>query len=132
MSNKLVKKNRFENITFTELGLDEDFNFLEAPCCGCGNKMTLETDDIQQFCGDMLYEDECDWCGLFVIRLNGTVLVTLKTGCTEEDINFIIDDIENDYKEKSKEEFIKYVGNIYYTKYRCQEIYERLQEIECE
>lgn len=42
MSNKLVKKNRFENITFTELGLDEDFNFLEAPCCGCGNKMTLE------------------------------------------------------------------------------------------
>lgn len=89
MSNKLVKKNRFENITFTELGLDEDFNFLEAPCCGCGNKMTLETDDIQQFCGDMLYEDECDWCGLFVIRLNGTVLVTLKTGCTEEDITFM-------------------------------------------
>lgn len=89
MSNKLVKKNRFENITFTELGLDEDFNFLEAPCCECGNKMTLETDDIQQFCGDMLYEDKCDWCGLFVIRLNGTVLVTLKTGCTEEDINFM-------------------------------------------
>ena len=89
MSNKLVKKNRFENITFTELGLDEDFNFLEAPCCECGNKMTLETDDIQQFCGDMLYEDECDWCGLFVIRLKGTVLVTLKTGCTEEDINFM-------------------------------------------
>lgn len=56
MSNKLVKKNRFENITFTELGLDEDFNFLEAPCCECGNKMTLETDDIQQFCGDMLYD----------------------------------------------------------------------------
>ena len=53
-------------------------------------------------------------------------------GIFEEDINFIIDDIENDYKEKSKEEFIKYVGNIYYTKYRCQEIYERLQEIECE
>ena len=53
-------------------------------------------------------------------------------GIFEEDINFIIDDIENDYKEKSKEEFIKYVGNTYYTKYRCQEIYERLQEIECE
>ena len=88
MSNKLVKKNRFENITFAELGLDEDFNFLEAPCCECGNKMTLETDDIQQFCGDMLFEDECDWCGLFVIRLNGTALVTLKTGCTEEDIHF--------------------------------------------
>ena len=89
MSNKLVKRNRFENITFTELGLDEDFNFLEAPCCECGNKMTLETDDIQKFCGDMLYEDDCDWCGLFVIRLNGTVLVTLKTGCTEEDINYM-------------------------------------------
>lgn len=91
MSNKLVKKNRFENITFAELGLDEEFNFLEAPYCdcGCGNKMLLVIDDIQQFCGDMLYEDECDWCGLFVIRLNGTVLVTLKTGCTEEDINFM-------------------------------------------
>ena len=89
MSNKLVKKSKFENITFTELGLDEDFNFLEAPCCEGGNKMILEIDDIQQFCGNMLYEDECDWCGLFAIRLNGTVLVTLKTGCTEEDINFM-------------------------------------------
>lgn len=91
MSNKLVKKNRFENITFAELGLDEEFNFLEAPYCdcGCGNKMLLVIDDIQQFCGDMLFEDECDWCGLFVIRLNGTVLVALKTGCTEEDINFM-------------------------------------------
>lgn len=49
MSNKLVKKRKFENITFTELGLDEDFNFLEAPCCECGNKMTLETDDMNCF-----------------------------------------------------------------------------------
>lgn len=90
MSNKLVKKNRFENITFAELGLEEEFNFLEAPYCdcGCGKKMQLVIDDIQQFCGDMLFEDECDWCGLFVIRLNGTILVTLKTGCTEEDIHF--------------------------------------------
>ena len=53
-------------------------------------------------------------------------------GMFEEEIDFRIHDIEDDYKNKSKEEFLNYVGHLYYAKYRCQEIYERLQEIECE
>ena len=53
-------------------------------------------------------------------------------GMFEEEIDFRIDDIEDDYKNKSKEEFLNYVGHLYYAKYRCKEIYERLQEIEDE
>ena len=47
-------------------------------------------------------------------------------------IDFRIDDIEDDYKNKSKEEFLNYVGHLYYAKYRCIEIYDRLQDIEDE
>ena len=32
----------------------------------------------------------------------------------------------------SKEEFLNYVGHLYYAKYRCIEIYDRLQDIEDE
>ncbi len=53
-------------------------------------------------------------------------------GMFEEEIDFRIDDIEDDYKEKSKNEFLNYVGHLYYAKYRCREIYDRLQEIEDE
>lgn len=53
-------------------------------------------------------------------------------GMFDEEIDFRIDDIEDDYKEKSKNEFLNYVGHLYYAKYRCREIYERLQEIEDE
>ena len=50
----------------------------------------------------------------------------------EEEIDFRIDDIEDDYKNKRKEEFLNYVGHLYYAKYRCIEIYDRLQGIEDE
>ncbi len=53
-------------------------------------------------------------------------------GIFEEEIDFRIDDIEEDYKNKSKEEFLNYVGHLYYAKYRCIEIYDRLQDIEDE
>ena len=53
-------------------------------------------------------------------------------GMFEEEIDFRIDDIEDDYKNKSKEEFLNYVGHLYYAKYRCIEIYDRLQDIEDE
>ena len=41
-------------------------------------------------------------------------------------------ELEYDYKKKSKDEFINYVGKLYYAEYRCEEIYKRLQEIEDE
>ena len=48
-----------------------------------------------------------------------------------EAIDMSIADIEYDYKNKNKsrEEFINYVGSLYYTQYRCEEIYNRLKEI---
>lgn len=49
-----------------------------------------------------------------------------------EAIDMSIADIEYDYKnkKKSREEFINYVGSLYYAQYRCEEIYNRLKEID--
>ena len=41
-------------------------------------------------------------------------------------------DLEYDFKRYSKEEFKDYVGNLKYAEYRCEAIYERLEEIEKE
>ncbi|MGL5574322.1 MAG: hypothetical protein ACRDCW_01990 [Sarcina sp.] len=38
--------------------------------------------------------------------------------------------IENNFNEMSKDDFIHFVGNIYYADLRCREIYKRLKEIE--
>lgn len=49
-----------------------------------------------------------------------------------ECLDHIKDELGCTYKEKSKDEFISYVGKLYYAEYRCAEIYERLKEIESE
>ena len=41
-------------------------------------------------------------------------------------------DLEYDFKRYSKEEFKKYVGNLKYAEFRCEAIYERLEEIQKE
>ena len=41
-----------------------------------------------------------------------------------------VDEFECEYRNKDKKEFMKYVGKVYYMKFRCEEIYERLKEIE--
>lgn len=41
-------------------------------------------------------------------------------------------DLEYDFKRYSKEEFKEYAGNLKYAEYRCEAIYERLEEIEKE
>lgn len=43
-----------------------------------------------------------------------------------------IAEIKYKYEELDKQEFIEYVGNLYYMKHRCEEIYARLQAIELE
>ena len=57
-------------------------------------------------------------------------------GMFDEEIDLRIGDIEYDYEYKKKyqdrEEFVNYVGHLYYAKLRCHEIYDRLQEIEGE
>lgn len=49
-----------------------------------------------------------------------------------EEIDELVSGFQYKYGEMDKEEFIQYVGNIYYIKYRCEEIYNRLKEIEKE
>ena len=49
-----------------------------------------------------------------------------------ECMSLSISEIEFKYSEKSKDEFINYVGQLYYAQYRCEEIYKRLQEIDNE
>ena len=78
------------------------------------NVLELELDEVASVYRRFI--DGCGPCG----------------GIFEEEIDLRICDIEYDYKKKSKDEFISYVGNLYYAKYRCEEIYERLQEIEYE
>ena len=79
MSNKLVKRNNMENVTFAALGLDINTNFLEAPLCdGCGNKQVIYTEDIQSASGQMLREQDFPVGGILVFRKNGDVLFTLK------------------------------------------------------
>ena len=43
-----------------------------------------------------------------------------------------INELGYKYKNRDKEEFMNYVGKLYYMKFRCEEIYERLQQIEKE
>ena len=49
-----------------------------------------------------------------------------------ECLDNIKDELGSKYKKKSKDEFISYVGKLYYAEYSCAEIYERLQVIESE
>ena len=49
-----------------------------------------------------------------------------------EAISLAEDDLEDDFKSLSKTEFKEYVGNLKYAEYRCEEIYERLKQIERE
>ena len=49
-----------------------------------------------------------------------------------EAIELAINQLKIDFKKYSKEEFKKYVGDLKYTEYRCEEIYKRLEEIERE
>ena len=49
-----------------------------------------------------------------------------------ECLDNIKDELGYKYKKKSKDEFINYVGKLYYAEYRYSEIYERLKDIENE
>lgn len=44
----------------------------------------------------------------------------------------LINNLDYDYKNMSKEEYINYAGSLHYIKCRCEEIYERLKRIEIE
>lgn len=72
----------FDCITLEMCGLDPFYNILEAPeCqCGCGSKvkLCLETDDeVLDFCKAMVYEEEYDYCAVFAINKNNTLLAAI-------------------------------------------------------
>lgn len=89
MSNKLVKRNNMENVTFEALGLDSTKNFLVAPKSE-GKKYFMRTEDIKQASGDMLMEQDFQVGGILVLRKNGDVLFTLKKGLTNNDIRKVL------------------------------------------
>ena len=47
-------------------------------------------------------------------------------------LDITLSEIENDYKTMTKEEFINHIGKLHYMKYRCEEIYKKLENIEKE
>lgn len=49
-----------------------------------------------------------------------------------EAIHIAQSEAESEYKNMSKEEYIQYVGGLYYMEQRCEEIFVRLQQIERE
>lgn len=99
MSNKLVKKNNMENVTFEALGLDISKNFLEALKAE-GKKYFMRTEDIKQASGDLLMEHDFPVGGILIFKKNGDVLFTLKKGLTKNDILFCTLDMGSDPVEK--------------------------------
>lgn len=70
---------RLDNLKFKDFGLNAERNFLEAPkCdCGCGGDMCIclkLDEEIQDFIADMVSENECEQCGVFVVKANNTML----------------------------------------------------------
>lgn len=51
-------------------------------------------------------------------------------GGFDEAVELAVDEFDCEYRNKDKKEFMNYVGKVYYMKFRCEEIYERLKEIE--
>lgn len=49
-----------------------------------------------------------------------------------EAISMAQSEVESEYKKMTKDEYIQYVGGLYYMEQRCEEIYVRLEEIEKE
>ena len=90
-----------ENITFDMCGLDKERNMLCAPVCecGCGGKanLILETkEDVADLCGQLVYEDDCNYCGVFAIFRNGVFVGAI---CNEGDVTTFKFKNKADYKE---------------------------------
>lgn len=72
-----------EKVTFKLVGLNKNNNFLQAPICECGcgqyANLVLENDDeVYSFICTMLDEHDCQHCGIFALKDNGSILTGLK------------------------------------------------------
>lgn len=78
MSNKLVKKSNLGDLSYSDLGLDVRFQFLEAPYLEDGTKMLFQIDDVENFCAYNL-NDFADFGSILLLRQNGTSLIHTAT-----------------------------------------------------
>lgn len=78
--------------------------------------------------GEQIYELQ-DISEIFKIDMRGFGPCSAQL---YESIGIAQSEVEDEYrkKDRSKDEFIRYVGSLYYAEYRCEEIYQRLEEIE--
>lgn len=93
-----------DELTFEDFGLNAEKNFLNAPkCeCGCGGDMNIclkSDEDIQDFIAGMVSENECEQCGVFVVKANDTILFGFSQE-GEDDIQMCIAQFEFKGKEK--------------------------------
>lgn len=49
-----------------------------------------------------------------------------------EGFELAVNEIDSQFNSMNKKEFVEYVGELYYAKYRCEAIYKRLEAIERE
>lgn len=47
-----------------------------------------------------------------------------------EGFQLATNEIDSEFRRMNKKQFVEYVGELYYAKYRCEAIYERLEAIE--
>lgn len=71
------------SVTLKSCGLNKENNFLQAPICecGCGRKCDIilhDQEDIMDFCEEICYESDCEYCGVFAITDENEVILTIK------------------------------------------------------
>ena len=81
---EIANCNPLSSITLKSCGLDPENNFLQAPICecGCGRKTNIilyDDDDVLDFCAMMCDVNGCEYCGVFAITEDKSILITIKT-----------------------------------------------------
>lgn len=70
-------------MTFASCGLNAENNFLQAPICTCGcegyGDLVLDTkQDLCDLIYTLLHEYDCDWCAIFALCLDDSVIMGVK------------------------------------------------------
>lgn len=113
--------------------LMKEFRKLEYPLTQAEIFRSIEiSEDGTKITVDNIYEgtqeyrlDELD--RVFEFEMEGAT--PCGGGGFYEALDYEKDEFQGKYGELEKEDFIKYVGSVFYMEYRCEEINERLKEI---
>lgn len=86
---------------FAYYGLDKSKNFLQAPICecGCGEYMNIILKDDSDICSlmyELLTENDCNHCAIFVVKNDGTVILGAKLDDDIQAYNCKIDGSKKD------------------------------------